>query len=306
MLQDDVADQYSFNNHVLRRFNETLKDAIDPNGILSPGRAGIWPAALPVDARSAAVMRLATRAVGVARLLSLCGGARASAQRAASVERGKAKFEHSCAPCHGAGLGDDGRAMLPGTDALRIKYKGALPALIEERTDLNADAMRTFVRRGTWSMPPFRPTEISEARDRGHRRVFASSRRAPPVRIGVMNRRSLLLGCAAAGAFIAFEGGAAELATDSPAATITTLQAGLIAATSKRTIEERYRALEPVVVATHDLPYIAEFALRRQWASLTEDRTARFIAAFQRFSVMTYAARFKTVAADAFRAIDGR
>jgi FAD/FMN-containing dehydrogenase len=45
MLQDDVADQYSFNNHVLRRFNETLKDAIDPNGILSPGRAGIWPTA---------------------------------------------------------------------------------------------------------------------------------------------------------------------------------------------------------------------------------------------------------------------
>ena len=45
MLQDDVADQYSFNDFVLRRFNETLKDAIDPNGILSPGRAGIWPAA---------------------------------------------------------------------------------------------------------------------------------------------------------------------------------------------------------------------------------------------------------------------
>jgi 4-cresol dehydrogenase (hydroxylating) len=45
ILQDDVADQYSFNDHALRRFNETLKNAIDPNGILSPGRAGIWPAA---------------------------------------------------------------------------------------------------------------------------------------------------------------------------------------------------------------------------------------------------------------------
>lgn len=45
LLQDDVADQYSFNNHALRRFNETLKDAIDPNGILSPGRGGIWPKA---------------------------------------------------------------------------------------------------------------------------------------------------------------------------------------------------------------------------------------------------------------------
>jgi (+)-pinoresinol hydroxylase len=86
----------------------------------------------------------------------------ATAQDAGSVERGRAKFEHTCAPCHADGVGDDGRAMLPGTDALRIKYKGALPALIEKRTDLNADAIRTFVRRGTWSMPPFRPTEVTE------------------------------------------------------------------------------------------------------------------------------------------------
>jgi 4-cresol dehydrogenase (hydroxylating) len=42
-LQDTVADAYSFNNHALRRFNETLKDAADPNGILAPGRGGIWP-----------------------------------------------------------------------------------------------------------------------------------------------------------------------------------------------------------------------------------------------------------------------
>ena len=41
--QDAVAEQYSFNTHALRRFNETLKDAVDPNGILAPGRGGIWP-----------------------------------------------------------------------------------------------------------------------------------------------------------------------------------------------------------------------------------------------------------------------
>jgi FAD/FMN-containing dehydrogenase len=41
--QDLILGTYSFNNHALRRFHETLKDAVDPNGILSPGRYGIWP-----------------------------------------------------------------------------------------------------------------------------------------------------------------------------------------------------------------------------------------------------------------------
>jgi len=41
--QDTIMATYSFNNHALLRFHETIKDAIDPNGIISPGRYGIWP-----------------------------------------------------------------------------------------------------------------------------------------------------------------------------------------------------------------------------------------------------------------------
>jgi 4-cresol dehydrogenase (hydroxylating) len=43
IFQDEVMDTYSFNDHALLRFHERLKDAIDPNGIISPGRYGIWP-----------------------------------------------------------------------------------------------------------------------------------------------------------------------------------------------------------------------------------------------------------------------
>ncbi|WLH14790.1 FAD-binding oxidoreductase [Pseudomonas hefeiensis] len=43
IFQDLVASTYSYNNNALLRFNETLKDALDPKGILSPGRGGIWP-----------------------------------------------------------------------------------------------------------------------------------------------------------------------------------------------------------------------------------------------------------------------
>lgn len=43
---DHIADTYDFNHHALWRLNETLKDAVDPNGILAPGKSGIWPKAM--------------------------------------------------------------------------------------------------------------------------------------------------------------------------------------------------------------------------------------------------------------------
>jgi FAD/FMN-containing dehydrogenase len=48
-FMDRVMDNYSFNDHALQRLNETLKDALDPNGILSAGRYGIWPKHLRGD-----------------------------------------------------------------------------------------------------------------------------------------------------------------------------------------------------------------------------------------------------------------
>lgn len=42
-LMDQIADTYSWNDHALLKFSERLKDAIDPNGILAPGKNGVWP-----------------------------------------------------------------------------------------------------------------------------------------------------------------------------------------------------------------------------------------------------------------------
>jgi 4-cresol dehydrogenase (hydroxylating) len=43
VFQDAVLDVFSYNDHALRRVQERLKDALDPNGILSAGRYGVWP-----------------------------------------------------------------------------------------------------------------------------------------------------------------------------------------------------------------------------------------------------------------------
>lgn len=42
---DDVARAYGFNGNAMLKLNERVKDALDPAGVIAPGRQGIWPKA---------------------------------------------------------------------------------------------------------------------------------------------------------------------------------------------------------------------------------------------------------------------
>ena len=44
-FMDLVADRYDWGDHAARHLQQRLKDALDPHGILSPGKQGIWPGA---------------------------------------------------------------------------------------------------------------------------------------------------------------------------------------------------------------------------------------------------------------------
>jgi phospholipid transport system substrate-binding protein len=119
-----------------------------------------------------------------------------------------------------------------------------------------------------------------------------------------MKRRASFIVAALLSAAVGAAGAAeVEIATDTPRATVETLHRGLVAAArdaGNAPVAERFHLLEPVVAATHDLPYIAEFALRRQWPSLSASERERFVEAFERLSVTTYASRFRGITADTF------
>jgi mono/diheme cytochrome c family protein len=80
------------------------------------------------------------------------------------LAHGKQVYDYWCLPCHGEGLGLPGFNELPGTQQLRIKYRGtAISPLLTERTDLVPEFVKVIVRQGVSFMPQFRKTEISDA-----------------------------------------------------------------------------------------------------------------------------------------------
>ena len=40
---DAIAGTYKWNDNALMKMHQSIKDALDPKGILAPGKSGIWP-----------------------------------------------------------------------------------------------------------------------------------------------------------------------------------------------------------------------------------------------------------------------
>jgi len=93
-----------------------------------------------------------------------------------------------------------------------------------------------------------------------------------------------------------------------PTEIVTALHEAIVAqaaGSSEQSLEQRYEALRPIVERTHDLPYIAELSIRRYWDKLSAEQQQRFVAAFERLSVMTYVTRFADVTPETFAVQSG-
>jgi mono/diheme cytochrome c family protein len=105
---------------------------------------------------------------------SSVGGVIAASGLAGKAGQGYLVYFKWCAGCHTApyeppATQPDAPPLSPvsrlplGTNLLEQRYKGALPAALEQRSDLTASVITTFVRRGVNAMPAFRKTEIPDA-----------------------------------------------------------------------------------------------------------------------------------------------
>jgi len=103
--------------------------------------------------------------------------------------------------------------------------------------------------------------------------------------------------------------GATAAAGGGPEAVVAHLQTALIAAMRAApdlTPAQRRARLAPVIRDTHDLPFIAHFALGRIWKGLSTADRDRFVAAFSEMSIATYAERFDSYSGERFRILSSR
>jgi cytochrome c5 len=110
----------------------------------------------------ARMSRILTMTVMVAAAL-----AASSARAQDKTLDGKALFHQRCDMCHGPG------GMGTGLLARRVQ-----PAELEKRTNLNADYVFQYARRGFGNMPPITPGEVSDAELRAIAEHLAALRQA--------------------------------------------------------------------------------------------------------------------------------
>ena len=97
------------------------------------------------------------RLTAVASLLILPLAYGGAAAQDTALELGERIYVDKCEYCHGDGV------QKGGTFVLEARYRGDLPGLLTERTNLTPEYITAVLRTWTNGMAAFRPTEITDS-----------------------------------------------------------------------------------------------------------------------------------------------
>jgi phospholipid transport system substrate-binding protein len=101
--------------------------------------------------------------------------------------------------------------------------------------------------------------------------------------------------------FVAGQTQHAEQVADAAAQTVVEeLLAAFVGAAQLSEVDARVDFLTEPVLRSHDLDFIGQLTVRRQWREWTDAQRQQFLVAFRELSVMSYAARFASVGEDSF------
>lgn len=68
----------------------------------------------------------------------------------------------------------------------------------------------------------------------------------------------------------------------------------------------RYERLEPIILETHKIPYLARLTIGRHWRKIGDEEREQFLDSFSKFIISTYASRFKKFKGERFEPVKER
>ena len=105
------------------------------------------------------------------------------------------------------------------------------------------------------------------------------------------------------GVFLAWVALCAAAEGAQPSQVVERLQSSLLSVMKQANqldYEHRYQLFEPIVITSHDLPFIAKVTVGKYWKTFDNEQKTSFVETFSRLSIATYADRFDGYGGETF------
>ena len=116
-------------------------------------------------------------------------------------------------------------------------------------------------------------------------------------------RLALVLAAAVLAGFIPFSAQARQATPQDTVVRLHTALVGVMQQADALGFDGRYNTLAPTLVASFNLPLMAQVTIGRHWRRLSDDQQALFVDLFTRLTLVTYASRFDDYSGERFETV---